>query len=675
MKLKKRIVRVLSLMLCAVLLAASLTACGDVDERGAYVNVYLGAEVRSWDPAIGFTDAAAVKYFSLVYEGLMTYDDNGKVVEAGAKEVNVKTNSDGETVMEIRVDGYWSDGRPVSANDYIYSFKRILDPDFTSPAKALLYPIKNAQAIVRGEATIDDLCLYAPRTQVLQIIFEDPEYDTDRFLENLASMALVPVREDMVEVYDDWEKTAIDIQTNGPFTVKTMDSDNEGGTLVLERNAYYKNASHNIFYSDDVKYKYVTPYRLMVHYGYDAAEREEAFQYNYKDDGEVETSGGNTLSEAADQLMYLSGLRGDTELGHVKTADLMSTYCYYFNTTKAPFDKKEVRQALSMAIDRNAIAALYYEGQPATGLIPNGVYYTDHKDTFRETVGDVLNVEGDVEGAKALLREAGVSSGSFTLSYRDINRNGEIAEMVKDVWEQLGFDVELEALDYEDYRERLDLYIEGVSNFISEEYTDEETGETITKYYLVEKTEGELLDFENGKRTEVQNTEKDYSPKTKEEEPEQYYDFDVIGLDFQAINADPLYSLALFTPTYSGNRVMTEYADYDARPHMTGYNSDAYNALIDEAFAATDREEQAAILADAEEMLLDDMPVCPIIFNVDSYVAASEISNYKYSTPYGGRDFTKLKLKNFDDYIPAEYRDDYTVGDTAQTDASETTEE
>ena len=73
MKLKKRIVRVLSLMLCAVLLAASLTACGDVDERGAYVNVYLGAEVRSWDPAIGFTDAAAEKYFSLVYEGLMTY--------------------------------------------------------------------------------------------------------------------------------------------------------------------------------------------------------------------------------------------------------------------------------------------------------------------------------------------------------------------------------------------------------------------------------------------------------------------------------------------------------------------------------------------------------------------------------------------------------------------------
>ena len=413
MKLKKRIVRVLSLMLCAVFLAASLTACGDVDERGAYVNVYLGAEVRSWDPAIGFTDAAAVKYFSLVYEGLMTYDDNGKVVEAGAKEVNVKTNSAGETVMEIRVDGYWSDGRPVSANDYVYSFKRILDPDFTSPAKALLYPIKNAQAIVRGEATIDDLCLYAPRTQVLQIIFEDPEYDTDRFLENLASMALVPVREDMVEVYDDWEKTAIDIQTNGPFTVKTMDSDNEGGTLVLERNAYYKNASHNIFYSDDVKYKYVTPYRLMVHYGYDAAEREEAFQYNYKDDGEVETSGGNTLSEAADQLMYLSGLRGDTELGHVKTADLMSTYCYYFNTTKAPFDQKEVRQALSMAIDRNAIAALYYEGQPATGLIPNGVYYTDHKDTFRETVGDVLSVEGDVEGAKALLREAGVSSGTI----------------------------------------------------------------------------------------------------------------------------------------------------------------------------------------------------------------------------------------------------------------------
>ncbi len=47
------------------------------------------------------------------------------------------------------------------------------DPDFTSPAKALLYPIKNAQAIVRGEATIDDLCLYAPRTQVLQIIFEE----------------------------------------------------------------------------------------------------------------------------------------------------------------------------------------------------------------------------------------------------------------------------------------------------------------------------------------------------------------------------------------------------------------------------------------------------------------------------------------------------------------------
>ncbi len=113
MKLKKRIVRVLSLMLCAVLLAASLTACGDVDERGAYVNVYLGAEVRSWDPAIGFTDAAAVKYFSLVYEGLMTYDDNGKVVEAGAKGGQCKDqfrrgNGDGD--QSRRILERWSSG-------------------------------------------------------------------------------------------------------------------------------------------------------------------------------------------------------------------------------------------------------------------------------------------------------------------------------------------------------------------------------------------------------------------------------------------------------------------------------------------------------------------------------------------------------------------------------------
>ena len=671
MKKYKGILRVLAAVLCAVMLLGTLTGCGSSDEKGAYINIYLGAEVRSWDPAIGFTDSAAVKYFSLVYEGLTKYDDNGKVINADAKNIEVKTNSDGELYMEIDIDGDWSDGRPVSANDYIYSFKRILDPDFSSPAKSLLYPIKNARKIINGECTIDDLCIYAPMTKTLQIFFEDPNYDTDSFLENLASLALVPVREDMVAVYDNWDKIAIDIQTNGPFTVKTMDTTAEGGQLILERNKYYQKTSHNIFLNDSVLTKYITPYRLVVNYGYKDkesdttydqvmgyADREEAFNYDGDSGEAITTSGGVTLDSADDQIFYLSNLRGDTELKKVKTSELMSTYCYYFNTNKAPFDKAEVRQALSMAIDREAIAALYYGAVPATGFVPHAVTYSSRKNTFREEVGEILNVAGDIDGAKALLKSAGVSSGSFTLTYRDINRNGEIAEAVKAAWEQLGFKVKLEGLDYEDYMQRMTLYVEGVSNVFSKEVENEETGLNETKYYMVEKEEGKLIDADSASKNGTDITDQivgnnSYALKEKSEEPNSYYDFDVIGLDYQSLNADPFYTLAPFAPDYSGNAVMTQYNDYESRTHMTGYNSNKFNELIDQAYAAATREEAAPILAEAEKQLLQDMPVCPVIFNTDSYVIGSGLSKCKFTTAYGNRDFSKAKLKNYMNYYPA----------------------
>jgi len=579
--------KAISLILCVIMLAGVLAGCTTLepDDKGAVINAYLTTQVYDFDPAIGFNDDAAVKIFGLIYEGLTRINENGKVEKALAKDVKI-VEKDGEFKMQITLNSTkWSDGRAVQANDIVFAWKRILDPDFANDASVLLYDIKNARAVKTGDATVDDLGIAAIDTYVLEIEFEE-KIDTDLFLETLASPALVPLREDIVVKNVNWAKKSSTMATNGPFMVKSVEY---GIRLTLERSSYYYLDSEK----DEALDKYVIPYRININYGESPEVQLDAMlTKGHKDPAFVFYMGEIPLSQR------------DAQKGNAEITDFLNAHTYYFNTENALFAKPEVRRALSMAIDRNEVVNIVKFATPATGLITNGVFDGNTKTYFREVGGAILSPTADVAGAKSLLSSAGVTSGSFSLKIRPNEVDRAIADYVAGVWNSLGFTVTVETIQPSGVTEDTSIYNDRFTTMLA-----------------------------SG-------------------------DFDVIGIDMQMLATDAFGNLASFATPFSGNGVDMSNENYELIPHITGYSSEAYDALIESAFAEKDRAARVAILHDAEKMLLNDMPVTPIIFHQDAYIYRSELSGIK-STYYGARNFKKMVLK---DYI--QYKDDVAT-DTA----------
>ena len=255
--------KVVSLVLVAIMLAALLAGCTTLvgDDKGAIIDMYITTEVYNFDPQVSITDTAMLKVFSLCYEGLTRLDKNGKWQNALMKSYVIDKDTDEEfSILIYLKNSYWTDGRTVQAPDFAYSWKRLLDANIKNEAASLLYDLKNAMAIKLGDASIDDLGVAAVDTYTLKVTFEK-KVDLDKFFENCSSVALSPLREDVISRYGDelWAKKGTYIITNGPFTPKSIDYPN---LLRLERSPYYyldRNKNENLD-------KYVIPYRLLTDY-------------------------------------------------------------------------------------------------------------------------------------------------------------------------------------------------------------------------------------------------------------------------------------------------------------------------------------------------------------------------------------------------------------------------
>ncbi|MBO7404287.1 MAG: hypothetical protein J6V24_04935 [Clostridia bacterium] len=574
--------KVLSLILAALMLASALAGCttlaktetGDYD-KGAIIDMYLTTEVYNFDPQQSITDDAMLKYMSLMFEGLTSLDENGQWKKAGMKNYKVDKDAEGEYTILVTLNANrWSDGRSVQAADYVYSWKRIMEPDNACEAASLLYDIKNARAIKRGDATIDDLGVAAVDTYTLEIQFEQ-KIDLNQFFENCSSIALVPLREDVITRYraddgiDQWAMKTTNIVTNGPFSPKEMAM---GAVFRLERSSYYYLDPDK----EEILDKYVIPYRLLNNYGNGNSEAQLLLLTSGQSfyDGELPLSARAQYASSA------------------VVTDMMAAHTYVFNTTNPLFAKPEVRRALSMAIDRQTVANLVTFAKPATGYIPYKVFDTNAGTSFRDAGGALLSTTADVAGAKSLLSSAGVTSGSFTLTVRNNEVDLAIADYVKGVWGDLGFNVTVEA-------------VKGRANADDPVMTND-------------------------------NFQKIYDEGS----------FDVIAIDMTMLSPDAFGALSQFAVEFSGGGVDMDSDTYDLYGHITGYVDEDYNALIDSAFAEKDRTARAAILHQAEAKLMEDMPVCPIIFLQDAYLFTTELSGIK-STYYGTRDFKKTQLKDY----------------------------
>ena len=582
--------KVLAFLLALSMCLALVTGCTKIDsddpaQKGPEFDVYLGTKVMNLDPAISYTDENAVKILSLIFEGLTKLDENGKLKKALAKKMEITEDpKTGKERLEITInDTYWSDGSSVQANDVIYAWKRILDPGFDSPAASMLYCIKGARDAKRGDISIDDIGLYSVKKDKFIVEFEEGT-DIDEFIYNTSSPALVPLRENKVASYPDtWSRSATDLSTNGPFRVKKF-SDDPKEHITLERSKYY-------YLNQEVETeaidKFVTPFRIHV-------------RYDVPMDKTVVSSTAETdilTMYRNKELFYITGLTAATAPAYgdeVQIEEEASAFMFYFNLSTSAFKEPAIRKAFSMALDRNYVAQLAGLGTtPATGVLNDKVYDTKNGTSFREAGGAVINPAGDLEGAKAALKEADIYPEDYDDIYILVRQNEvndsyasaqlgfmsnekAIAQYAASVWKQLGFNVVVRA-------------------------TDNAT-------------------FEDAYKTG---------------------DYDVVGMDYQMISAYPVYDLAAFSNEYSGTAVPVK-----------GYKNEQFDALLTSAFEESDAAKKAEILHEAETVLINDYAVVPVIFNTNAYVVSGELSKVT-NNYWGAQLFTKTQLKDYVQYLPS----------------------
>lgn len=608
--------RITALFLCVLVLVSCFASCGsdiNEDNPGAYITMYLTDEVYDFDPAHAYNNDSALQIISLLFTPLFSMDENGKVKGELVKEYVIKDDpNSGEHKITFTLNNTaWSDGTKVAANDVVFSIKRILEVESTSEAASLLYDIKNARKVKEGDLSIDALGIYAVNTSTVEIHLEEkydengkPFADYDAFLRNLTSYTLCPLREMIVSRTDDWAKKPATMVCSGPFMLRRVSYEDANKGLTLERNPYYMRSNELDIQEKpiDPLDKAVTPYRLIVDYTKSDADILAAFNA-----GEIFYMGDIPLS-----------LRGD--LADVDVRDIMSTHTYYLNENAEIngvklFADPAVRQALSLAIDRAAIAEAVVYAKAATALVPYKVFNGESsKKDFRTAGGDLIATSADMAAAKSKLSSAGITASDYSFSilvaaYDDVHM--VIAEKVAAAWNELGFKVTVDAVNV---------------------VVNDDLGTT-------DEVPTDIRDDECLERVRVG-------------------DYQVAAVDLVAYSTDAFGILAPFAKGFTGQGMDMGMKDENGQPyyvlptHITGFDNEAYTAIIEKAYSTTSQSAKADVLHEAEKALMESMPVIPIIFNQSAKLVHDDLSKVTVNY-YGVNGFSKTQQKNYQDYVPA----------------------
>lgn len=571
--------KIVSLLLVIVMLLSATFVLSSCNKKDAEIKIYLGDQLYDLDPALAIVNDDLVRVLSLIYEPLFTLNEKGKVVKALAKDYKIIEDEEkGLYQMEITLrESYWNDGvSQVEANDFLFAWTRILESGFKTQAAPLLYDIKNAVDVKKGDCSPSDLGIEANR-DVLTITFEG-KIDYDAFLRNLTSIALAPVRENRAtgDYTDFWAQKSSLIATNGPFSIRTWNKDTGEFTLQKNRN----------FHSSDGKGSDVYPALLAAMW------TDKAF-YEYSDGNERNMNKflEKKLAEFVESAVFCVGsLPASKEYREfyqddVQTYDAFSTYSYIFNTQKGLFADEDVRRALSMVIDREYIAEQLVFAKAADGFISPAVWESGNKKvSFRSQSESLININANLAAAKELLVGKKLPTRSFTLTVRNSPDDVFIAEYVVSQWEKLGFNVTINAVNVADEKGRV------------EQFGDAEKPIEVTVY-----DDGVLMKYMNG-------------------------DFDVLGVDYQMYSTNAFTALCGFSTLMNGNGgnngfdSVTGQSTYEAFLHCSGFADAAYDAIIERAYEEKDLEKRAAILHEAEKYLMEKLPVMPIVYNQNYYM-------------------------------------------------------
>ncbi len=584
--MKKIISLILTLALCLGSLML-LASCGAPKDDGAEISVYLGEEVYDFDPTDYYANSNQATLMSLLFEPLFKLSREGNLLTEGVAK-KYKVWEDSRTiVIELR-ETHWSDEQRVTAADFVYAWRNILsEPTKPNPAAALLYDIENAAEIKRGEKSIFEFGAVASGTYELTVTYREGA-DYNMLLKNLASVATSPVRQDVYDAAPGyWTKVLNYATTNGPFKIGEVNYTD--GSFTVTRNIGYHQAPTTVNYT-----KQVRPGTLVSLMNADGS----TAKYTYSD---IENYAVFYMSEAslADRAEHKDS---------ATVVDALSTYTYVFNTDNPLFKNKDIRRALSMAIDRNAIASAIVFGEAATGFVGNAVIDTASGKSFREGYA-LIDGAAKLTEARAILNSVQGFAGmdkKFSITVDTSEESVKIAELVKTAWKSLGFDVSVKKVDTR-----------------KTETVDFKNGENITVY-----------------DSEIQALINEASLGSR--------NFDVIGIDWQMYSTDAFVALSALSTDFSG--CGTQYGESGLFSSFGGWKNSEYNKLIKEAYEATDKAVRTEKLHQAEAIVAAEAPIVPLVFNQNFAFYNKDLSKFWFDG-YGNVVFNEAKQRNYEQYL------------------------
>lgn len=405
--------------LSSVAVAADVPA-GTVLAKQQELVRHIKDEPASLDPAkaVGLPEIEVIRD---LFEGLVNQDANGNIVPGVA--TRWQTNDQRIWTFTLRDDAKWSDGTPVTAQDFVYSWRRLVDPKTTSPfaSFAVLAGINNAQAIIDGKAQPETLGVTAVDAHTLRVQLDK---SLPWFASLTANFSLYPVNKVNVESDKNWTRPG-KLIGNGAYVLADRVVNEK--LVAVPNNYYWDNAKTVI-----QKVTFVP------------INQESAATKRYQ-------AGDIDITESFPKHQYKKLLK---ELpGQVYTPAQLGTYYYAFNTQKGPTADSRVRLALSMSIDRRIIAdkVLGTGEKPAWRFTPDVTAgFTPQPSVLEKSSQAELNAQ-----AKMLLQAAGYGPNrplKLTLLYNTQEVHQKIAIAVASMWKKnLGVDVKLQNQEWKTY--------------------------------------------------------------------------------------------------------------------------------------------------------------------------------------------------------------------------------
>lgn len=424
-------------LLLVLMMVISLAACGGGNTQSGEgealdISVCFASEPATIDPALNSAVDGAVMLHHM-FEGLLKWvdDGNGNAMLAPGMAESWDVSDDGKVyTFHLREGAVWSDGEPVTAQDFEYAWKRLVDPATAADYSYMLDCVQNGPEIIYdGAMDPSELAAVALDDQTFEVTLHTA---IPYFLEIASFPAAFPVRQDIIEASgDQWTFDTATYIGNGPYMMSEWVHNSY--IMMVQNPNYYDVESLG---PDSIKFALMDDDNAML----------AAFN-----SGELDFNEGYPIDEVPALL----------ESGQLKIADYLGTYYVVYQTENAPFNDPRVREAFSLVIDRNYIVEQITRAAqvPAGGYVPAGISDADGPGSdFRENGGDYYSIakedyEANCEKARQLLADAGFANGEgfpiVEYLYNTNDGHRAIGEALQNMWQtELGVTVTLTNQDW-----------------------------------------------------------------------------------------------------------------------------------------------------------------------------------------------------------------------------------